>query len=123
MERICLECQKPIKGRADKKFCDDNCRSSYNNLRKAADNNFVKSINQILKKNRSILKENNPTDKIKINRSRLVRQGYNFDFHTHTYTNKKEMTYFFCYEYGYLTLAHGEVLLVRKSGDFNLKKG
>ena len=29
-EKRCLECGDVIKGRADKKFCDDQCRSNYN---------------------------------------------------------------------------------------------
>jgi hypothetical protein len=114
MERLCLDCDEPVKGRADKKFCDDLCRSSYNNKLKATDNNVVRSINQILKKNRSILKANNPTGKTKVKHEILVSQGYNFGFHTHTYINKTAMTYFFCYEYGYLNLVNGEVLLVKK---------
>lgn len=27
----CLNCDKTLKGRTDKKFCDDYCRNSYNN--------------------------------------------------------------------------------------------
>ena len=27
----CLSCSKPVKGRTDKKFCDDYCRNSYHN--------------------------------------------------------------------------------------------
>lgn len=114
MERLCLDCHTPIKGRADKKFCDDLCRSSYNNLQKAEDNSIIRSINQILKKNRFILKTHNPNGKIKINREVLISFGYNFNYYTHTYFNKKGMTYFFCYDYGYLNLANGEVLLVKR---------
>jgi len=29
--RKCLHCNHIIRGRADKKFCDDSCRSAYNN--------------------------------------------------------------------------------------------
>ena len=28
----CLSCGKLLKGRVDKKFCDDYCRNNYNNL-------------------------------------------------------------------------------------------
>ena len=31
MEKNCLECGTRIIGRADKKFCNDSCRNSYNN--------------------------------------------------------------------------------------------
>jgi hypothetical protein len=33
----CLACNKTLRGRADKKFCDDYCRSNYNNLQKIKD--------------------------------------------------------------------------------------
>jgi hypothetical protein len=41
----CLACDKPLKGRTDKKFCDDYCRNNYNNQLKAAKNNVVRNIN------------------------------------------------------------------------------
>ncbi len=27
----CQQCGKPVKGRIDKRFCDDFCRNAYNN--------------------------------------------------------------------------------------------
>ncbi|RYF12576.1 MAG: DUF2116 family Zn-ribbon domain-containing protein, partial [Flavobacteriales bacterium] len=41
MNRFCLDCNTEIKGRADKKFCDDQCRNNYNNRRKSEDGEFV----------------------------------------------------------------------------------
>ena len=35
--KVCLACGKPLKGRIDKKFCDDYCRNNYNNQQKAKD--------------------------------------------------------------------------------------
>ena len=55
MERLCMECSTPVKGRADKKFCDDQCRSSYYNRTKMKEISVTKNINKILKKNRQIL--------------------------------------------------------------------
>ena len=51
----CLLCNKPVKGRTDKKFCDDYCRNIYNNQLKAPENNLVRNINHALGKNRRIL--------------------------------------------------------------------
>ena len=114
MERFCLDCNDVLKGRADKKFCDDQCRSNYNNRLKADDLSFLKEVNQILKKNRSILKAKNPEGKTKIKKEALIRKGFDFNFHTHTYATQKGNTYIFCYEYGYLLLDHEEVLLVKR---------
>ena len=55
--KTCLACGKPLKGRVDKKFCDDYCRNNYNNQQKAkgSHSNFVRNINNTLLKNRKIL--------------------------------------------------------------------
>ena len=114
MDRFCLDCNTLIKGRADKKFCDDICRSNYNNRLKASDYSFVNLVNQILKKNRNILKTKNPAGKVKVKRDELLIRGFDFNFHTYTYTTKKGQTYFFCYDYGYFVLENEDVVLVNR---------
>ena len=114
MDRFCLECATLLKGRADKKFCDDQCRSNYNHRLKANDYSFVNLVNQILKKNRKILKTKNPSSKIKVKRDALLSKGFDFNFHTSTYTTKKGNVYFFCYEYGFIALENEELLLVKR---------
>ena len=51
----CLACEKPLKGRIDKKFCDNECRNDYNNERYRLEQKVVLDINKILRKNRKIL--------------------------------------------------------------------
>ena len=114
MERLCLDCKAVLNGRADKKFCDDQCRTNYNNHLRAEDNSFLNEINRILKKNRDILRAKNPDGKAKVKRDALVRKGFDFNFHTHTYATQKGQVYFFCYEYGYLPLENDELLLVKR---------
>lgn len=113
--RNCLSCGKALRGRSDKKFCDDYCRNNYNNQLKADDNNYVRNVNNALRKNRRILLESLPSGQelTKVTRDKLVEAGFRFKYFTHTYTNKKGNTYFFCYEYGYLPL-EGDLLLVVK---------
>jgi hypothetical protein len=115
-QRFCLTCGEPIKGRADKKFCDDQCRTQYNNKLSADVNNYVRNINNALKRNRRILSEliPEPEGKIKLHSKKLIGKGYNFEYHTHTYTTKTGNTYFFCYEYGYLPLDDGFYMLVKR---------
>ena len=115
MNKLCLDCGNPIKGRSDKKFCDDQCRNNYNNKLKIEDSSVVKQINSILKKNRMILQKLNPDGKLKINRDKLVRLGFNFSYFTHIYETYKGAVYYFCYEYGYLKLENDEVLLVKRN--------
>lgn len=114
MERLCLDCGKPVVGRADKKICDDACRNNYNNHIKNDDNIVIKKINLILKRNRSILAELNPDGKIKVLKKKLASAGFNFDYHTHTYETQAGKIYHFCYEYGFLLLSNDELLLVKR---------
>ena len=115
--RICLECKKTVRGRIDKKFCDDYCRNAYNNRQNSDINNYVRNVNNSLRKNRrileSILKPNE--DLGKCPRQRLADLGFDFRYHTHQYLNKKGQTYNFCYEYGYLPLESNLVLVVKRN--------
>jgi predicted nucleic acid-binding Zn ribbon protein len=112
----CLACNKPVKGRADKKFCDDYCRNAYNNQLKTSSDKLVININNALKKNRRILESALPANEemVKSTKEKLLSRGFQFKYITHTYTNKKGNTYFFCYDYGYLPLENDWYLLVRR---------
>jgi hypothetical protein len=114
--KTCLSCGKTIKGRSDKKFCDDYCRNNYNNQLNADTNNYVRNINNALKKNRRILHDLLPAteEMVKTTRTKLQQAGFQFKYNTHTYTNKKGNVYFFCYEYGYLPLENDWFLLVKR---------
>ena len=120
--KLCLNCNKEIIGRADKKFCDNQCRNEYNNSQNGQANNFIRKINRILKSNRRILADLTPQDKsIKVSEKELTKQGFSFDYFTNTYTTKANKTYFFCYEYGYLNLDDGFFALVYNKGYTNDK--
>ena len=55
VEKLCLECNQPLFGRIDKKFCNDYCRNSYNNRSNKVANDYVRKVNVILRKNRKII--------------------------------------------------------------------
>jgi hypothetical protein len=112
--KTCLDCGSIIRGRADKKFCNDLCRNNYNNQLNSNSYNLVRNVNNILKKNRRVLEELNPSGKTKTSREQMVSKGFNFKYLTHKYDTKTGKTYHFCYEYGYLPLEGSEVLLVKR---------
>ena len=114
MNRYCLDCKAPLVGRSDKKFCNDTCRSNYNNQRNHQEQDSVRQINAVLRKNRLIMKKLNPNGKIKIEKEDLIKLGFNFHYFTHLLNTAKGSTYYFCYEYGYLLLNERSVLLVKK---------
>lgn len=111
----CLECQKNMNGRSDKKFCDDGCRNTFNNRLNSEVNKYVKNINSVLKKNRTIIQRLIPdTGKISVSEKTLKVLGFNFEYYTNEYETKKGSKYRFCYEYGYLVIEDGIYMLVKK---------
>jgi len=116
-DKICLQCSKPMRsGRQDKKFCDDYCRSVYNNRNKKVIPESVKKINSILIHNREVLKDllDHETGKSKVHENKLVEHNFDFRYHTHNYTTQKGQVYLFWYEYGYLPLEGGYYLVVKR---------
>lgn len=111
----CLACDKPLHGRADKKFCNDYCRNTYNNSLKGMNHTAVKNINNVLTKNRKILESVLGVEKTaKTNKEKLLHQGFNFKYITHTYTTRNGDTYCYCYEMGYLPLENDWFLVVKR---------
>jgi len=112
----CLTCGKSLKGRSDKKFCDDYCRNNYNNQLKSIISNQVRNINNTLGKNRRILESLLPVteETARTTKEKLSRLGFQFKYITHMYTTKTGKTYYYCYDHGYLPLDNDWYLIVRK---------
>ncbi|MBC7381996.1 MAG: hypothetical protein H7296_03265 [Bacteroidia bacterium] len=115
--RVCNFCEEIIRGRQDKKFCDDACRSAFNNKINCDQTNTMRNINNVLRKNRRILegllscvKEG----KTKVSGKKIQELGFIFNFHTHTQTTKTGAQYFFCYDYGYMTLKNDYLIVIKK---------
>lgn len=115
-KKECLACGKVLHGRADKKFCNDYCRNAYNNNLKSANSSVIRNINNILLKNRRILETILGEEETKkTTKERLLQQGFQFKYLTHSLPNKKGDTYFFSYEYGYLPLDNDWFLVVKRN--------
>ena len=123
-DRKCLECYEQLRGRADQKFCNDQCRSAYNNRQLIDSNKVIKSVNRILKKNYSILTALNPEGKTTVLLNDLQKKGYRFDYFTCTYLARNNRIYYFCYDMGYCELENNKVVLVRRdlNGDLVVLK-
>jgi hypothetical protein len=118
-EKKCTECGTTIKGRVDKKFCSDQCRSAYNNRLNSDETSYVRNVNNILRKNRRVLMELNPEGKSRVSRDKLKAKGFDFQYFTSTYTTKDGAQYFYCYEQGYLPIEKDFFLLVVKKEFMN----
>ena len=113
-EKQCLECEVTFKGRIDKKFCSDQCRSTHNNRINSDNTNRMRVVNGILRKNRRILINLNPSGKNKVSREKLRSKGFDFNYFTSIFTTKEGTQYFYCYEQGYLPIEKDCYLLVIK---------
>ncbi|PKP49484.1 MAG: hypothetical protein CVT92_15160 [Bacteroidetes bacterium HGW-Bacteroidetes-1] len=115
LTKICLECGEPLIGRADKKFCNDQCRVTHYQKQQGDAIPFIRNINNQLRKNRLILAKLNPDGKSKVKRSNLEKEGFNFKLFTSTYTTRDGRVYYFVYDYGYLPLENDYFALVQNS--------
>ena len=113
-KKNCLECEELLIGRVDKKFCNDQCRNSFNNRVNKDANDYVRKVNVILRKNRRILISLMNGDKGKATKEQLLLNGFNFYYYTNIYTTKQGKTYYFIYELGYLELEDEQYALVKK---------
>ena len=108
----CLDCNSPLKGRMDKKFCNDVCR--VRNHRRISDRaNTVKRVEKVLIRNRSLLVSLKHRSEIKMTEEGrfvwLRRNGFDFNFHTHVQPLEDGRLAIMCFEEGYIL--HGEGLI------------
>ncbi len=100
---ICLQCQSPLVGRSDKKFCDIQCKALYNNEKSRARDAYPKHVNSRLRKNRSILKHLSPEGKTTIRMSELESRSFDFHIFTNVWKSKSGV-YFFSYDWGFMPI-------------------
>ncbi|PXY40040.1 hypothetical protein DMB65_14725 [Flavobacterium cheongpyeongense] len=112
--KTCLECSEKIVGREDKKFCSDSCRNAYNNKINKDSTNFMRNVNNKLRKNYRILCELNSEGKSKATREKMLNKGFDFDFFTNILQTKTGNTYYFLYDQGYRSLDNDYFMLVKK---------
>lgn len=107
--RTCLICNDPVTGRADKKYCSDQCRALANNEKKAKSQYTLHSTNKILRKNRTILKTLCPQGKATVRKEVLIDLGFQIDTFTSLYVTNSKQVYYICYDFAFLPLKEGNV--------------
>lgn len=101
--KTCLQCNKPIVGRADKVFCDPQCRNAYHNRIKHSDEQFIKKVNAAIRKNRRIMKTLAPIGKTIVRRDIAESMGFNFNHFSSLYRSQSSY-YYMSYDYGFRAL-------------------
>lgn len=105
---FCLSCKNELAGRSDKKFCDPYCKSSYHYKKSIQEEpRFYNKVDNQLKLNRKILKQYNKAGKATLRTETILELGFDPNFFTHYWKNKKGDVYLFVYEYGFLKRKEG----------------
>lgn len=102
--KVCPVCDSEIKGRADKKFCSLRCKSAHQYQSSKSEEACYYKIDKQLKINRRLLKTYNRSGLSSIRKEKLIAEGFNPNYFTHYWKNRKGQVYLFCYEYGFLFL-------------------
>lgn len=110
----CLHCAGPVIGRAGKKFCSDRCRNLYNYGRVKDAANHIRNTNNALKRNRAILEGLYKAGKTHTTKQALTDTGYNFGLLTSYSVSKTGRTYYYCYDYGYMSETEIVFIVMRK---------
>ncbi|MES2006249.1 MAG: hypothetical protein V4450_17150 [Bacteroidota bacterium] len=119
--KTCLSCQQQLRGRSDKKFCNDYCRNTHHNQLNSEGNGYVRNINHCLQKNRRILENivHASGRMVRSSRQSLLQKGFSFLYFTQCHTTKKGSQSYFCYEYGYRLFGKDHVLVMKRKGNID----
>ena len=131
-ERVCKDCGAALgAGREDRQYCDDGCRTNFNNRKRRETQKavspeleivvesltvpeYITRIKDILLENRAIMESLCDEEKPRRMRFRdLIGKGFNAKY----FTSETEPTgtgnvYRFCFEYGYRRDDEGMVVII-----------
>lgn len=116
--KICLFCNHQFMGRADKKYCNDYCRTALHNQLKSENHKHFKRIDLVLKRNRKILEtlfESNEAKKNTVLERKIQELGFIFNYHTHILSLENGKQGVFCYDYGYIKTKQGELAIIKQN--------
>jgi len=113
--KTCPECGGSIIGRADKKFCSDECRAAFNDRIYRERRKEISRINRILIKNYSILKGCFERGDVLVSPLDLIGQGFHFEYFTsiHDICMENDSVWVGCYSFSYTVNEDGTVKIRR----------
>lgn len=112
MKNTCAHCQKELHGRSDQKFCNDNCRNTFNRHKRAADkiieHKNMPEILRIIKRNYELLKSTNrhpmeENEGVFMPIGEFNNLGIDTRFYTSRVTDKDGEIWYCLFERGYRT--------------------
>jgi hypothetical protein len=108
---LCENCGRELKGRSDKRFCDDSCRNTFNHRKRIPDNDIMSPTINILKKNRGILFQLLEQEKRTVLKETLFELGFNFKYCT-DHRTLEGVSYYFSFDVGYQKEKEGKYYLM-----------
>ncbi|MEP0986763.1 hypothetical protein [Ekhidna sp.] len=96
----CMNCHKPLAGRRDKKFCDNQCKAEYHNKNKTYGELYISSTQSKVRHNRRILKTLSPEGKATVRKEILDQMGYDYRYFSGIFKTKANL-YYLVYDYAF----------------------
>ena len=115
--KTCKICKKPVKGRSDKVFCSEKCKSYYHRKLREVTKKGTEKTDRILHRNRSILLEimgKNATQK-KVPRDLLDKKKFNIRYMTGFFENAQGKRYHIVYDFAWMEFSDGDILIKRRN--------
>ncbi|MES2328149.1 MAG: hypothetical protein V4539_01015 [Bacteroidota bacterium] len=113
LKRLCLNCEKPISGRSDKKYCNDVCKNEHHNQNTSDFAYIEKRLKKKLKSNRDILKEIlGQQNSCVVSKDLLVGKGYEMNYLTH-YRDVASKRYYYVFDHGFCEEKNGDLKVVK----------
>lgn len=97
---ICLNCGAEIKGRRDKKYCDNQCKAEYHNRHKSFGELYIQNTQRITRHNRKILRTLSPEGKATVRRDVLDQMGYDYRYFSGIFKTQSGI-YYLVYDYAF----------------------
>ena len=114
LEKLCTSCGMPVRGRRDKKFCSDQCRSAHYNRVNFGSSLYVRHVNNVLRKNWRILHELDAPNGNAVTEDVLRIRGFDFNYFTSIHPTHNGECYYYCYDLGYIRTARNLYQLVER---------
>ncbi|MFK7953547.1 MAG: hypothetical protein AB8B73_11925 [Ekhidna sp.] len=96
----CMNCNKPLSGRRDKKYCDSQCKAEYHNKNKTYGELYISSSQSITRHNRRILKTLSPEGKATVRKEVLDQMGFDYRYFSGLFKTKSNL-YYLVYDYAF----------------------
>lgn len=123
---ICEDCGKEIKGRSDKRFCDDTCRNNFNRKKRQAEwvsiSEEALEIIRTIKRNYQLLKTSDLPEGTMTYQpvNDLLNKGFNPNYFTSTKEIDGDL-YHFCFEQGF-RISDGQIFVIERKEQIQLHK-